>query len=143
MPAFCTRFSSQCALAVSDRPAQQIARLGREITGFYRGKPLTLVSLMNGALPFAADLMRVIDLPLYVDTVSVSSYHDRKSSGKLNFRSTLKLSPESRDFFSESFPAENISRTIETSNFSFICGMVSTRCLSVYRYAMTVAGAAS
>ncbi len=76
--------------------ARQVARLGREITGFYRGKPLTLVSLMNGALPFAADLMRVIDLPLYVDTVSISSYHDCKNSGKLNFRSTLKLSPKGR-----------------------------------------------
>lgn len=76
--------------------AQHIARLGREITEYYRGKPLTLVSLMNGALPFAADLMRAIDLPLYVDTVSVSSYHDCKSSGELNFRSTLKLPPAGR-----------------------------------------------
>lgn len=83
-------------LCSAEEIARTVARLGREITEFYRGKPLTLVSLMNGALPFAADLMRVIDLPLYVDTVSVSSYQDCQSSGKLNFRSTLKLSPEGR-----------------------------------------------
>lgn len=83
-------------LCSAEEIARQIARLGREITEFYRNKPLTLVSLMNGALPFAADLMRAIDLPLYVDTVSVSSYHDRKSSGELNFRSSLKLPPEGR-----------------------------------------------
>ena len=44
--------------------ANRIAQLGREITEFYRGEELTVVALMNGALPFAADLIRAIGLIL-------------------------------------------------------------------------------
>ena len=99
--------------------ARHIARLGREITEYYRGKPLTLVSLMNGALPFAADLMRAIVLPLYVDTVSVSSYHDCKSSGELNFRSTLKLPPAGRHIL--------LADEVLDTGFTLRCGAASVR----------------
>lgn len=76
--------------------ADRVAQLGQEITEFYRGKDLTVVALMNGALPFAADLIRCIELDCYVDTLSVSSYSNCRSSGKIEFRSSLKLSPSGR-----------------------------------------------
>ena len=59
--------------------ANRIAQLGREITEFYRGEELTVVALMNGALPFAADLIRAIG-----------------STGEPEFRSTLKSPPSGR-----------------------------------------------
>ena len=62
--------------------ANRIAQLGREITEFYRGEELTVVALMNGALPFAADLIRAIGLDCYVDTVSVASYRNCRSTGE-------------------------------------------------------------
>lgn len=76
--------------------ANRIAQLGREITEFYRGEELTVVALMNGALPFAADLIRAIGLDCYVDTVSVASYRNCRSTGEPEFRSTLKIPPSRR-----------------------------------------------
>lgn len=76
--------------------ANRIAQLGREITEFYRGEELTVVALMNGALPFAADLIRAIGLDCYVDTVSVASYRNCRSTGEPEFRSTLKIPPSGR-----------------------------------------------
>ena len=76
--------------------ANRIAQLGREITEFYRGEELTVVALMNGALPFAADLIRAIGLDCYVDPVSVASYRNCRSTGEPEFRSTLKIPPSGR-----------------------------------------------
>lgn len=76
--------------------ANRIAQLGREITEFYQGEELTVVALMNGALPFAADLIRAIGLDCYVDTVSVASYRNCRSTGEPEFRSTLKIPPSGR-----------------------------------------------
>ena len=76
--------------------ANRIAQLGREITEFYRGEELTVVALMNGALPFAADLIRAIGLDCYVDTVSVASYRNCRSTGEPEFRSTLTIPPSGR-----------------------------------------------
>ena len=70
---------------------KRVLELGAEITDFYRSKPLTVICLLNGALPFAADLMRAIDLPLWYDTFAVSSYVNTHSTGELKVRSNLKL----------------------------------------------------
>lgn len=75
---------------------QRVNALGRELTEFYRGKPLTLVCVLNGALPFAADLMRAIDLPLQYDSFAVSSYASTKSTGELKIRSALKIPVKGR-----------------------------------------------
>ena len=77
--------------------AARVRDMGREIETFYRGRePLTLIALLNGALPFAADLMRRIDLPLWIDTLAVGSYKGNRSSGEPTFRSQLKLPVENR-----------------------------------------------
>src|SRR5574344_1482802 len=69
----------------------RVARLGEELTRFYRGKPLTVILVMNGAFIFGADLVRRIDLECWVDSVGVSSYQGQKSSGAIAFRAPLKL----------------------------------------------------
>ena len=75
---------------------ERVDVMGREITDFYKGSDLTVIVLANGAVPFAADLMRRVDLPLFMDTISVASYHADKRGDKLEFRSTMKLSPKGR-----------------------------------------------
>ena len=52
----------------------RVAELGRQISADYAGKRLTLVSVLKGSLPFMADLMRVIDIPVRIDLMEVSSY---------------------------------------------------------------------
>lgn len=81
----------------SDRIAARIAAMGTEITEYYRGKELTAVVLMNGGICFAADLLRAIDLPLWVDSLGISSYSNCQSTGLHNFRSSLKLNPAGRE----------------------------------------------
>ena len=80
----------------ADDIARRVAELGAEITDFYRDSPLTVVALTNGAMFFAADLLRHIQLPLYVDTLSVASYHADRRGDQFEFRSQLKLNPTGR-----------------------------------------------
>lgn len=77
-------------LLTEEQIGRRVRELGEEITAFYDGKPLTVVILMNGALPFGADLVRAIKLPLRWDCFLCSSYLDDQSSGKMNVRGKLK-----------------------------------------------------
>lgn len=55
----------------------RVKELGREIDGDYRDKgELTVIAIINGAIVFAADLIRHIDMPLRLDCMRVSSYRD-------------------------------------------------------------------
>ncbi len=61
------------------RLAEQVRLLGQQITRDYaaRGvRELTLVAVANGALIFAADLLREISLHTRFDSIRVSSYLD-------------------------------------------------------------------
>ena len=74
-----------------DRIASRTAELGAEIAEFYRGKHVTAMVMMNGAMFFAADLLRQIDLPIQVDAIAASSYENNTSCGSLTFRAHPKL----------------------------------------------------
>ena len=52
----------------------RVAELGAEIARDYQGRDLVLVSILKGALPFLADLMREIPIPLSLDFLEVTSY---------------------------------------------------------------------
>ena len=54
----------------------RIEELGKQITSEYRDRDLVLVGVLKGSCVFMADLMRVIDLELTIDFMSVSSYKD-------------------------------------------------------------------
>lgn len=51
-----------------------VTELGRRISADYGGHQLTLVSVLKGSLPFMADLMRSITIPVRIDLMEVSSY---------------------------------------------------------------------
>lgn len=70
--------------------AERIARLGEQITSDYSGKELVLVGVLKGSCVFLADLMRVVDLPLTIDFMSVSSYKDgTRSTGDVEILKDL------------------------------------------------------
>ena len=80
-----------------DEIFQKVAELGRELTEFYRGRELTVIVLMNGGAFFGSDLARAIDLPLWFDSIRVSSYtHDRRGD-EVKLSDTLKLPVKERD----------------------------------------------
>ncbi|MGN0570822.1 MAG: hypoxanthine phosphoribosyltransferase [Candidatus Fimenecus sp.] len=53
-----------------------VSRIGREICRDYQDsqRPLILVSVLKGSVVFMGDLMRAIDIPCFIDFMSVSSY---------------------------------------------------------------------
>jgi len=64
-------------LVQRERLAERLAELGAQITEDYRQKgvdELTLICVTNGAIIFAADLLRQLDLHTRLDCVRVSSY---------------------------------------------------------------------
>ncbi len=76
----------------------RIAELGEEITADYAGKDLVLVSVLKGSCIFLADLMRVIDLKLTIDFMSVSSYkNEMKSTGDVEILKDLSNSIRGKD----------------------------------------------
>lgn len=73
--------------------ATRIRELGQQITSDYAGKELVLVGVLKGSCVFMADIMRVIDLPLTIDFMSVSSYKDgTKSTGDVEILKDLSNS---------------------------------------------------
>lgn len=52
----------------------RVAELGRELTEEYRGKAPILLCIMKGSLVFTADLMREINLPCTLESITLSSY---------------------------------------------------------------------
>ena len=86
-------------LVSEERIAARIAELGARIAADYGGRPITLVSVLKGSLPFMADLMRAIDLPLRIDLMEVSSYggNSTESSGLVRILKDLSASIEGED----------------------------------------------
>lgn len=88
---------SQKILIHRDEIIVRVAELGREITAYYNGEPLTVVALLNGGIFFAADLIRNIHgSDVRVDSFAASSYENDTSTGKLTIRGQLKLPVENR-----------------------------------------------
>ena len=81
-------------LLTEEQISTRVAELGSRISADYQGRTLTLVSVLKGSLPFMADLMRAIDLPLRIDLMEVSSYGGAttESSGLVRILKDLSAS---------------------------------------------------
>lgn len=67
-------------LVTEQQIKERIAELGAEISSSYKpGDELSLVAVINGAILFAADLIRQITIPVSLDCMRVSSYQDATS----------------------------------------------------------------
>lgn len=72
--------------------------LGREITEDYKDKDLVLIGILKGAAIFMSQLSMDIDLPLYMDFMSVSSYGKAsRSTGEVRIVKDLDESVEGKD----------------------------------------------
>lgn len=67
----------------SAKIAKRINELAHEITTHYKGKPLTVVGLMNGSLFFLVDLLRRLPVDTQVECWKVKSYSGKQSTGKI------------------------------------------------------------
>ena len=58
----------------------RVRGLGQELKKTYGDSEFTIVSIINGAVMFTADLMREIDNPVRLDCIRISSYANRTKS---------------------------------------------------------------
>ena len=86
-------------LLSEDQIRLKVAEIGKRISADYAGRELTLVSVLKGSLPFMADLMRRITLPLRIDLMEVSSYGgtSTESSGLVRILKALSAPIDGRD----------------------------------------------
>jgi hypoxanthine phosphoribosyltransferase len=86
-------------LVTEDQIRAKVAELGTRIGADYADRRLTLVSVLKGSLPFMADLMRAIPVPVRIDLMEVSSYGGSatESSGLVRILKDLSASIEDED----------------------------------------------
>ena len=83
-------------ILIDERTLQaKVAELGALISADYAEREVTLVSVLKGALPFMADLMRAMSIPVRIDLMEVSSYGSgTESSGRVRILKDLSSSIE-------------------------------------------------
>ena len=62
-------------LITEDEIKEAIARVGKEISDSYDGRPILLVSILKGAFVFMADLCRAITVPCEIGFMCAKSYY--------------------------------------------------------------------
>ena len=67
-------------LLSASRIAKRIQTLGEEINQHYKGKEILLISILDGAIIFTADLLRQLRVPTKLDCLRISSYGSSKSA---------------------------------------------------------------
>ena len=74
---------------------KRVRELGAEITRDFQGKKILVLGILKGAVPFMADLIREIKLPLNYDFMALSSYGaSTQSSGVVRILKDLDRSVE-------------------------------------------------
>lgn len=70
----------ESVLVTPARIKARLKQLGREIKAVYGEDEFTVISIINGAIMFTADLLREIDNPVRLDCIRISSYRNETKS---------------------------------------------------------------
>ncbi len=82
----------ESVLVTEDAIKKRIKKLGTEIATIYGEEEITVISIINGAILFTADLLRAIPNPIRLDCIRISSYrNETKSIGKPQLVHSLTL----------------------------------------------------
>lgn len=78
--------------------AYRVEEMGAEISDYYKGNEIVIISLLRGSFIFTADLVRGIKSPVEVDFMTTASYGDEEvSSGKVNILQDIRTDIKNRD----------------------------------------------
>jgi hypoxanthine phosphoribosyltransferase len=90
--------SKPVILITKEEIHREVFRLAQEISIDYDGKNPLLLGVLKGSFVFMADLVRLLEIPLEIEFVSLSSYGSAKvSSGKVKVVKGLRSPLEGRD----------------------------------------------
>ena len=77
-------------LLTREQIAARVKEMAAQITQDFKGKDLTVICILKGAVVFFVDLVREIDLPMSMDFMAISSYGSAtKSSGVVRIMKDL------------------------------------------------------
>lgn len=68
---------------------EKVKEAGKYVDSLYDGKPILLISILNGSFVFAADLARAISVPCEIAFMAAKSYAGSESTGDV--RITLDI----------------------------------------------------
>jgi hypoxanthine phosphoribosyltransferase len=85
-------------LLTKEEIEKQVARLAQEISRDYQGKYPLLLGILKGSFVFMADIIRLLEIPVEIDFVRLSSYGSSKvSSSKIKVVQGLHTPVKGRD----------------------------------------------
>ncbi|MBP3379990.1 MAG: hypoxanthine phosphoribosyltransferase [Ruminococcus sp.] len=74
----------------------RISEVGKQLSAEYSGKPLLLISVLNGAFVFMADLCRSLTIPCEIGFMCAKSYCGTESTGSVEI--TMDVSQDISKF---------------------------------------------
>lgn len=85
-------------LITEEEISGEVKRLAQEINRDYQGRHPLLLGVLKGCFIFMADLVRLLEIPVEIDFVRLSSYGSAKStSGDIEVVQGLRSEVEGRD----------------------------------------------
>lgn len=85
-------------LIAGDEIGRVVNRLAQEINRDYQGKHPLLLGILKGSFVFMADLVRLLEIPVEIDFIRLSSYGSSKvSSGKVRMVHGLSSKVKGKD----------------------------------------------
>ncbi len=88
----------QRTLVSEEQIRQRVKELGKQVSEFYQGRDLLLVTVLKGAVVFLADFMRALDCHCELEFMVASSFCGGvKSTGVLKIIKDLDVPIEGRD----------------------------------------------
>lgn len=86
-------------LITQQQITERCKELGAELTRMYANNPreVLFVGILKGSLPFMAELIKNIDLPIKIDFMAVSSYAGKESTGDIKINKDLDSSCIDKD----------------------------------------------
>lgn len=93
-----TSFQQPKVLLSKEEIGREVKRLAQEINRDYRGRCPLLLGILKGSFVFMADLIRLLEIPVEIDSVSLSSYGSaRVTSGQIKVVQGLRSPVKGRD----------------------------------------------
>lgn len=77
-------------LYAAEQIQDAVQKVAREVERFFGSEePVVALCLLNGAIWFAADLLRCLPMNFELQTIRISSYEGKDSTGKLKWHNAL------------------------------------------------------
>lgn len=77
-------------LVSEEKIRETVKRIGEQINKDLNGEPLLVIVILKGSTPFAMDLIRMLDMPVELDFMQVSSYgKSTETGGFINIKRDL------------------------------------------------------